>query len=154
MRTDSPIIDNSFGSSDVSTPINDIADSQTKRTPTRLSALLALLILIAAAVIYWTIVNPDRFGGFHDDGIYVTTAKSLASGNGYRIISLPGEPAETKYPPLYPFLLSLVWRAKSSFPENLLPVLCLSIAATLGFLAIVWKYLIDQAYATAWQSTI
>lgn len=154
MLTDSPIIDSSVGSSDVSAPINDTADSQIKRTPKRLSALFTFLILIAAAVMYLTIVNADRFGGFHDDGIYVTTAKALASGNGYRIISLPGEPAETKYPPLYPFLLSLVWRAKSNFPENLRPMICLSVAATLGFLAIVWKYLIDQAYATAGQSTI
>src|SRR5262249_60220296 len=106
---------------------------------------------IAAAVMYLTIVNADRFGGFHDDGIYVTTAKALASGNGYRIISLPGEPAETKYPPLYPFLLSLVWRAKPNFPQNLWPMICLSVAPTLGFRAIGSKYPVDHAYAPSGQ---
>ena len=47
------------------------------------------------------------FGDLHDDSLYYVSAKSLADGGGYRIESLPGEPAQTKYPPLYPLLLSL-----------------------------------------------
>ena len=111
-------------------------------------------ILISAALLYLIVLNPDRFGTYHDDGIYVTTAKSIATGQGYRIISLPTEPAQTKYPPLYPFLLSLVWRVNSDFPQNLIPMLWLSIAASIGFLAIAWKYLVVCDYATPWQSTI
>ena len=36
-------------------------------------------------------------------------AKSIAEGHGHSIPSLPGAPAQTKYPPLFPMLLSIVW---------------------------------------------
>ena len=62
---------------------------------------------------------PATFGMFHDDGVYLVTAKALATGQGYRIASLPGQPAQTKYPELFPWLLSLVWRAFPVFPQNL-----------------------------------
>ncbi len=52
-----------------------------------------------------------QLGQFHDDGLYYVGAKSLAEGHGYRIANLPGEPAQTKYPPLYSWLLSLDLRA-------------------------------------------
>jgi 4-amino-4-deoxy-L-arabinose transferase-like glycosyltransferase len=96
-------------------------------------------------------LQPHRFGAYHDDGIYVTTAKSLAEGQGYRIISLPYEPAQTKYPPLYPLLLSLIWRA-SHFPENLAAMMWLSVAATVGFLVLSYHYLHKHGYASAWQA--
>ena len=60
-----------------------------------------------------------QFGAFHDDAIYLTSAKSLAEGHGYRILSLPGQPYQTKYPPLFPALLALVWKLNPSFPANL-----------------------------------
>jgi len=114
-----------------------------------LSAILALSV-----VLYLLTMNPSRFGTYHDDGIYVTTAKAIATGQGYRIVSLPFEPSETKYPPLYPFLLSVIWRLNSSFPQNLIPMIWLSIAATTGFLALSWRYLIINGYASASQSSI
>ncbi|MFX0116783.1 MAG: glycosyltransferase family 39 protein, partial [Candidatus Hodarchaeota archaeon] len=43
----------------------------------------------------------------------------LAQGKGYRILSLPDQPYQTKYPPLYPLLLSAVWRTAPDFPDNL-----------------------------------
>jgi hypothetical protein len=46
-------------------------------------------------------------------------AKAMAGGQGYRIISLPEQPYQTKYPPLFPALLSLVWMAIPRMPENL-----------------------------------
>ncbi len=57
-------------------------------------------------------------GVFYDDGIYVTAAKALASGLGYRNIHLPGAPPIIHYPPLYPLVLSLAWRLWPSFPAN------------------------------------
>jgi len=102
--------------------------------PVRLSAraitawLLALLLVPSA----WFVGrNADlpRFGDFHDDGIYYVCAKSLAMGQ-YRIESLPGAPPQTKYPPLYPLLLSLAWRMDPSFPQNL------GIAAWITWLAL------------------
>jgi hypothetical protein len=58
-------------------------------------------------------------------------AKSLAEGAGYRILSLPDQPHQTKYPPLLSFALSLVWRINPRFPENL------QIAAAAGFLLLM-----------------
>jgi hypothetical protein len=55
----------------------------------------------------------------HDDTIYRASAKSLAEGHGYRIASLPGEPFQTKYPPVLPLLLALLWKLAPGFPENL-----------------------------------
>jgi len=60
-----------------------------------------------------------QFGRSQDDSIYFASAKSIAQGHGYRILSLPGEPFQTKYPPLFPILLTLVWKFKPDFPGNL-----------------------------------
>jgi glycosyl transferase family 87 len=59
------------------------------------------------------------FTHLHDDGLFFTSAQSLATGHGYRIASLPENPAQTKFPPLYPLYLSIVWRMNPAFPANL-----------------------------------
>jgi hypothetical protein len=116
--------------------------------------LIVFMVLAAAGVLYYAAISPQGFGRIHDDSIYVTTAKALATGQGYRIISLPYEPAQTKYPPFYPFLLSLIWKAFPQFPQNLIPMMMLTIAATLGFLAISFRYLVKHGYASRWQATV
>ncbi len=64
-----------------------------------------------------------QLGEFHDDGLYYAGAKSLAEGHGYRIVNLPGEPAQTKYPPLYSWLLSLDLRAAPGVAWAALPLM-------------------------------
>ena len=59
------------------------------------------------------------FGVYQDDSIYFSTAKALAQGHGYVLISFPGTPPQTKYPILYPWLLSWVWKLNPAFPGNL-----------------------------------
>ena len=61
---------------------------------------------------------PD-FGRLHDDALMFVTAQSIAHGQGYRIPSLPENPYQTKYPPLFPAYLSLAWILNPSFPGNL-----------------------------------
>jgi len=122
-------------------------------SPRRISLIL-FMVLAAAGVFYYATLSTQDFGSAHDDSIYVTTAKSLATGQGYRIISLPYEPAQTKYPPLHPFLLSLIWRAYPQFPQNLVPMMILTIAATLSFLAISYRYLVKHGYASSWQAVV
>ncbi len=90
----------------------------------------ALLALVAGLIA----ISPAPVGVFWDDGVYVITAKALATGQGYRFIHLPGAPAATHYPPLWPAILSLVWRLAPEFPANviymrLLNPLWLAIAA-------------------------
>jgi 4-amino-4-deoxy-L-arabinose transferase-like glycosyltransferase len=119
-----------------------------------LPVLFLAISLVVAALLYFAVMTRTRFGAYHDDGIYVTTAKALAQGEGYRIISLPYEPAQTKYPPLYPFLLSLIWRAYPEFPQNLTPMTLLSVIATIGFLAITLRYLLEREYVHRWQALV
>jgi hypothetical protein len=59
-----------------------------------------------------------EFASLHDDGVLFVTAQSVAEG-GYRITSLPENPLQTKFPPLYPLYLSVIWRLNPSFPDNL-----------------------------------
>lgn len=122
-------------------------------SPGRISLIL-FMVLAGAGLLYYAAISPQQFGSLHDDSIYVTTAKALATGQGYRIISLPYEPAQTKYPPFHPFLLSLVWRVYPQFPQNLIPMMLLTVAATLGFLALSYRYLVREAYATRLQALV
>jgi hypothetical protein len=84
-------------------------------------------------------------GLYHDDGIYAVNAKALAEGHGYRLISLPDEIPQTKYPILFPLGLSLIWRVVPSFPDNVLYLKLFPFVAGLA-----WFWLIDRflAYQT------
>jgi hypothetical protein len=57
-------------------------------------------------------------GGFYDDAFYVILAKSLATGQGYRNLNLPGAPHAVHYPPGYPLFLAALWRIAPAFPGN------------------------------------
>jgi hypothetical protein len=81
--------------------------------------LLAIACLLPSAYMAWAWRDMPRLGNGHDDSVYWLNAKSLAQGQGYRITSLPGQPWQTKYPPLLPLYFSLVWRIAPQFPANL-----------------------------------
>jgi hypothetical protein len=78
-----------------------------------------LVALVPSALIAVISRDMPHLGRFHDDGLYWVCAKSLAEDSGYRIVSLPDQPFQTKYPPLYPLLLAGIWRLNPAFPENL-----------------------------------
>jgi len=73
---------------------------------------------IALAVALLT-VTPWPVGVFQDDAIYVTLAKALATGDGFRMINMPGAPHATHFPPGYPLLLAALWKLFPSFPDNI-----------------------------------
>jgi hypothetical protein len=75
------------------------------------------------------------YGLFHDDGIYLVTAKSLAEGTGYRIVSLPSPISQNKYPPVFPVLLAAVWKIFPHFPQNML---ALKFVPLLSMLCWLW----------------
>ena len=91
------------------------------------------MVLFCAAVLYGLALSPDILGFYHDDGVYAVTAKALAEGKGYRIISLPGEPVQMTYPIFYPLVLSVVWRIFPDFPANIPALKAPSIIFTLLF---------------------
>ena len=76
-------------------------------------ALVALVFVMAVlSITTWPV------GVFEDDAVYTLLGKALATGEGYRMLSLPGAPHATHYPPGYPFLLSGLWRVWPEFPAN------------------------------------
>ncbi|HZM95110.1 MAG TPA: hypothetical protein VFB92_16885 [Vicinamibacterales bacterium] len=92
--------------------------------------------------VYAVAINAPATGLFHDDGIYVVTARALAEGQGYQIISLPQSLPQTKYPILFPWLLSLVWRVAPSFPDNLPLLRIVPLLATAIWLWLSWRLLL------------
>jgi len=76
------------------------------------------VLLLPSVYVFWQARDIPQLGSM-DGGLYFTAARSLAQQHEYRIVSIPGQPYQTKYPPLYPLLLSLVWRANPAFPGNL-----------------------------------
>lgn len=89
------------------------------------------------------------FGAYHDDGIYTICAKALAEGKGYRIISLPMEPVQTKYPPGFPGILTGAFRIEPNFPKNIwiIEAICTDIAA--GLLIGSAAFLVASGRATS-----
>jgi hypothetical protein len=80
--------------------------------------LIFIVLLIPSAQFAWQARHMPEVGYLHDDGIFLESGKSLANGS-YGIPSLPENPAQTKFPPLYPLYLSLLWKINPNFPANL-----------------------------------
>jgi len=87
-----------------------------------------LLVALAAYVGVILLRAPRNVGEFHDDGLYLVTAKALADGQGYRHTHLPGNPYQTKYPILYPLLVSAIWRLFPAFPDNVAVIQVVNVA--------------------------
>ena len=113
-----------------------LAATEQNRVQQLAVAFAAVPALAFLAWAYLAYMRAPAVGTFHDDGVYLVTAKALATGQGYRIVSLPGEPHQTKYPILFPWLLSLIWRIAPAFPHSLVWLRVVPFGA-----AIVWLYL-------------
>jgi hypothetical protein len=85
----------------------------------RLQRILPLAIVAVVTLVALVTVTPWPVGAYQDDAIYTVLAKALATGEGYRMINLPGSPHATHFPPAYPFFLSLLWRISPAFPDNI-----------------------------------
>ncbi|MEO7512320.1 MAG: hypothetical protein ABIZ91_11225 [Gemmatimonadaceae bacterium] len=106
-------------------------------------------------------VTPWPVGAFQDDAIYTVLAKSLATGEGFRMINLPGSPNATHYPPGYPLVLAALWKLWPSFPDNIVlfkfantGFLALAAVGTYAFARERWQLSAPQAIVTALVGTI
>jgi hypothetical protein len=102
------------------------------------SVLIFLVLLLPSVGFLGRNRDMPEFGYLHDDGVEYLTARSLAQGNGYRIQSLPENPAETKYPPLHPLYLSIIWKLNPNFPDNLRLASLFCWAALVLLLGLSW----------------
>ncbi len=100
---------------------------------------VALLALLAQPM--WLGREQWHFGQRSDDGVYLATAKSIATGQGYRLLHLPGAPYAIKYPPLYPAYLSIAWLIRPDFPAVTHVAAFLQAALLPVFLALLLKAL-------------
>ena len=96
------------------------------------------LILVMYGVSVFRFNPLDLFGSTQDDSIYFSSAKAIANQQGYILPSVPGGPVATKYPVLYPWVLSWVWRWNPSFPSNLTGAV--AITAAFGVLFLVSSF--------------
>ncbi|HEV2862613.1 MAG TPA: hypothetical protein VGX48_16485 [Pyrinomonadaceae bacterium] len=80
-------------------------------------------------------------GAFVDDAWYVLLAKALASGHGFTVVNSPSPGITPIYPPAFPALLSLVFRAAPAFPENVWLLKSVSVAAVFAAAALARYYL-------------
>jgi hypothetical protein len=111
------------------------SDQRITSSQQRLERVIIGVLACTAVILALRLAHPNIIG--HDDGIYAALGESLAKHGGYRLINLPSAPAETKYPPLYPALLTLVWLAVPSAPENILALKAVN-ALLLGVLAVLY----------------
>jgi len=130
-----------------------------------IAAAFVLLVSLVAKPI-WDSRDQWHWGQGMDDGIYWVTAKALATGEGYRVLSLPGAPRAVKFPPLYPLYLSLAWRLHPEFPGNLktaatlqallLPVYLALLLTLLRQLGFSWRraFLVAALTAVTFQFTM
>lgn len=107
-----------------------------------------LLCVWAAFVIALTMMHPaNLFGLTEDDSIYFSSAKALAEGKGYILPNFPGMPAATKYPELYPWILSWVWHWKPRFPANLHDAIAVTVVFGLLYITMAFVFLRELRFS-------
>ncbi len=118
-------------------------------SPARLAHLLALVVgLTLLSVFYVPAMQVESTGLYHDDGVYLVTARALAEGHGYSITSLPEAVPQTKYPPLFPALLSLIWKVSAEFPANLPLLRLVPLLAALLWMTAAYRWIRGSGYGS------
>jgi hypothetical protein len=108
--------------------------------------LIALLFAVLVVLLGSSLIVKGVSGVYHDDGIYLITAKAMAQGDGYRLINLPDSPTQTKYPFLYPAILAVIWKMFPAFPANLEFMQWISLLSGAAAIAMAYLYLIRFGY--------
>ncbi len=83
------------------------------------TAAIATAVVLTVLAVTIRSQEPIGAGIYYDDGAYLALARSMAAGDGYTYSNLPGEVPGVKYPPAYPAVLALTWKAFGLYPENL-----------------------------------
>jgi hypothetical protein len=127
----------------VGTPIQvaEVPDRVTKElltlSPGAQRAIIAIFFALLAVVYAFAWAAP-AVGLYHDDAVVLVTAKSIASGHGYTIESLPHPIPQTEYPPLFPAVLALFTLvSQQAWCLKLCPLAC-----TAGWLVLTHRLLL------------
>ena len=104
-----------------------------------MNRLILLLALIPTVTLYWQNRDIPQFGWIQDDALYVDTGKAIATGQGYRLTFLPGEPYMNKYPPVYPMVIAALWKVNPNFPGNLGLIVAWNLLPLIVMLMGLWR---------------
>ena len=108
----------------------------------RAAAIAATAGLLLAVCVY--VLRLDRVVGLVvDDAWYVLLGQALARGDGYRLISSAATPIMPVVPPGFPAILSIVFRFSPEFPQNMLLLKSVSIAAMMGVGLLSYRYFVE-----------
>ncbi|HEY0943759.1 MAG TPA: hypothetical protein VGD81_00770 [Opitutaceae bacterium] len=115
---------------------------EARRRRARLARWAGLLVVAALAVLLWMPRLSGPIDLRYDAGVYYVLGTSLATGQGYRILSEPGAPEGVQYPPLLPALVAVhQWALGTTDPAVVAPWLRLTYAAIfLAFLLSVFAF--------------
>jgi len=98
------------------TTLNDSVTVE--RKPSRFARLISRYwpegVIIAIAVALWAPRISGPIDLRWDAGAYYVLGTSLATGQGYRILSEPGSPEALQYPPLLPAIVAVCQRVLGS----------------------------------------
>jgi hypothetical protein len=93
----------------------------------------------------------DRAAGLMvDDAWYITLAKALASGDGYRLISSATAAIVPVVPPGFPLVLAPIFVVSPQFPDNVLLLKAVSIAAMFGVGIAAYRYFVAHRGVPPW----
>lgn len=85
----------------------------------------------------------DVAGLYKDDAYYMVLAQSLAQGHGYALVSSATAPILPAFPPGFALLLAPIFAVAPNYPDNLVWLKALSIAAMFGTGLLTFRYLHD-----------
>ena len=107
----------------------------------------AAILAVGALTVY--LLRVDCAAGLYgDDAFFIVLAKSLAQGDGFKLISST-TPIQPAFPPGFPLLLTpLVWLSPN-FPDNVLLLKSVSMAAMLGAGALTYIYFVRYRQISA-----
>lgn len=95
----------------------------------------ALILLLGP--VYAICLFAPAFGQVHDDAVYLVVSRALANGAGYVVDSLPETVAQTKYPFLYPAILTIFWKATNSLTAVAFLSKLLSVLSAVGWIVVL-----------------
>lgn len=101
---------------------------------------IAFAMTVAVLAVYLLRLD-DVAGLYKDDAYYMVLAQSLAHGRGYALISAATAPILPGFPPGFALLLAPIFAVFPVYPDNLVWLKALSIAAMVGTGLLTFRYL-------------
>lgn len=100
-----------------------------------------MVVAMTVGVVAVYLLRLDEAAGLYkDDAYYMVLAKGLASGDGYALTSSAASPILPAFPPGFPLLLAPVFAIAPNYPDNVLWLKLISVAAMIGAGALTYRY--------------